>query len=151
MTKKLTLRPFEATEDDVKLLFRWRNDPTTYLQSRVAEPVKWAPHVRWCAAAHESHLRHIYIAMVGNEPIGQVRLDALDPGWELSWSIAREHRGQGHATEMVRLAMTGARGPFLAEIKPGNTASKRVAAANGMEFVEMHEGLEVWQSVSRET
>jgi RimJ/RimL family protein N-acetyltransferase len=58
------------------------------------------------------------------------------PGFELGWTLAREHWGHGYATEAARAALACAfetlgRDRVIHLIRPGNAASIRVAGRIG--------------------
>jgi RimJ/RimL family protein N-acetyltransferase len=58
------------------------------------------------------------------------------PGFELGWTLAREHWGNGYATEAARAALTYAfdilgRDRVISLIRPGNERSVRVAGRLG--------------------
>lgn len=116
--------------DDAPRLFDWRNDPITVAMSNTPEPVEWAGHLAWLERRLARTEPHIYIAMVGGYPVGVVRLD----DGEVSYTIAPECRGQGHATEMLREVYRRF-GPQRAEIKSDNLPSIAAARTAGHEVV----------------
>jgi RimJ/RimL family protein N-acetyltransferase len=120
-----------VTIQDVPLLLEWRNDAATRRASRrtwvftssemEAEVIK---------AIDDPHVA-LFIAEVGSQPVGTIRAD-YGPTTELSWTVAPAFRGRGYATLMLRkmIEREGTR-VLLAEIKRTNTASIRLAQANG--------------------
>jgi RimJ/RimL family protein N-acetyltransferase len=118
------LRP--AIASDAALLFRWRNDPTTRAMSKTSRPVEWDEHVAWLERRLGRETPDLYIAEVEAEAVGVVRIDGAD----LSYTVAPEHRGRGHATAMLTLVRKRF-GPLRAEIKPENLASIRAASRAG--------------------
>jgi RimJ/RimL family protein N-acetyltransferase len=133
----LTLRP--ATLDDAKPLFDWRNDEQTRAASVDTAALKWESHLAWLARTLGDPMRRLWIAELDGSAVGTVRLDTAADGVGLmSWTVAPAARGQGVATEMVRMAADEAarRQPLRAEIKAGNTASIKVAEAAGFACVD---------------
>jgi Acetyltransferase (GNAT) domain len=72
-------------------------------------------------------------------------MDLLDDVWEMSWTVAPEHRGKGVGAAIVQLAvsrMTGER--VFAEIKAANFASRRIAEKSGFRLREDRDGMLVY-------
>lgn len=134
----LTLRP--ATMDDARLLLGWRNDAATRQASHGSAPVAWPDHQRWLAAVLADPRRQLWLACLGDEPVGTVRADAPaadapgapDAAQVLSWTVAPAARGRGLGARMVRQLAARLPGPLRAEVREGNTASVRVARAAGL-------------------
>jgi RimJ/RimL family protein N-acetyltransferase len=93
------------------------------------------------ALSTEGQHHKVRVAVVGGQPIGQVRLEyGADPAsGELSYWIGVDARGQGHGRQMVarfldRLAM---RKPHItritARVHPQNRASRRLLEACGFQ------------------
>ena len=85
--------------------------------------------------------RQIYIAEYRGEPIGTVRADKVDSGWQLSWTVAPEFRERGLGIQMVRLLAASISGSIEAVIKPGNAASITIAESLGMRFDKEENGI----------
>ncbi len=132
----LQLRP--ATVADEALLLRWANDPYARANSFSPAPISPADHQRWFQAGLADANRLLLIASDSQGcPLGQIRFDrqpqpALEAPREarIDLSLDRCARGQGLATELVRLglqAMEQHWGPgtaAVAEVLAGNTASQ---------------------------
>jgi RimJ/RimL family protein N-acetyltransferase len=117
----ITLRP--ATTGDVRSLWMWRNDPGTRANCHTTDVVPLETHERWLAGVLANPDRLLLVAEEGGVPVGTVRWDRLDgETWELSWTVAPEHRGRGVGTRMVCRAVTE---------RPANVASIHVAIAAG--------------------
>jgi RimJ/RimL family protein N-acetyltransferase len=142
---QLILRP--ATESDKALLLSWRNDPATRANSRRQHVLNWEE----LAVPPRGIIREIFVGTVGGEPVGSIRFDYSDTECEVSWVVAPEHRGRGLGLELLRRAVEIARVPNLvAEIKPGNWASRCIAKAAGFVFVHQDGDLMTWR-MNRET
>ena len=136
----IKLRP--ATLSDARLLFDWRNDPSTYCQFRIAEPVTWAEHHAWLTMMLRNG-SEILIAEKEREPIGVVRfrmtaeawVNPPRPAWDISVTIDNKFRGQGLGYLVLRMATKENRLPLIAEIKRINTASVRIFERCG--FIEL--------------
>jgi RimJ/RimL family protein N-acetyltransferase len=115
----------EATADDARLLFQWRNDPQTRAASLDSEPVAWEDHVGWLDRVLADPARALYVADDDRGALGTVRLDAGDGAAVVSITIAPDRRGEGLATPLVAAACERAGGPVVAIIKPTNTPSIR--------------------------
>ena len=141
------LRPWRAADAGV-LAAAWR-DPAIRDRLEVPEPADEAAASRWIAQRPQAVAegRSVDLAVAdpsSGEVIGEVGLSGLDPVRRaalIGWWIAEGWRGQGRATEAVRLVLDWAlsEGPFhavMAEIDSGNPASAAVALRAGMRQVD---------------
>lgn len=129
-----------ATAGDWALLLEWRNDEGTRLSSINTEPVAEDPHRAWLDASISSPDRHLFIVEVDGEPVGTTRLDRREDGWEISITVAPEHRGKGLGgvlldvtTEWFDREIGG--DAILSTIKPSNPASLALFAKKGYSVV----------------
>ena len=60
---------------DCDLLFKWVNDPEVRENAFNTSPISYEEHVKWFKNKIDSKTSFIYIARVGNSPIGQIRID----------------------------------------------------------------------------
>lgn len=125
------LRP--VTADDEAVTFAWQQQPETRRFARDARVPTREEHRAWFAA-RRVHPDCLYnIVLHGDEPAGAVRLDRRDgAGWEVSIGIDTARHGIG----LGRAALSLARrlvpeAPLLAEILPGNDASRALFARAG--------------------
>jgi UDP-2,4-diacetamido-2,4,6-trideoxy-beta-L-altropyranose hydrolase len=139
----LQLQP--ATAADEALLLRWANDPQVRANSFSPGPIAQADHQRWFQAGLADAHRLLLIACDAQGcPLGQIRFDRQpQPAGKgtrealIDLSLDRCARGQGLATELVRLglqAMEQHWGPAteaVAEVLPDNTASQATFARAG--------------------
>ena len=137
--ENIILRP--ATMGDAKLLFDWRNDPETRMQSIDTGEVFWDKHLEWLKKSLSNQNRKIIIAKIKGQPVGTIRLDIGKPRSELSWTVAPSARGKGVGTKMVLKAIQFFSCPLLAKIKPGNLASMKIAEKAG--FQKQSSGTEI--------
>lgn len=125
-----------ATADDWELLLRWRNDEQTREHSIDQNPVAEADHRAWLEASVVSDDRHLFVVEVDGEPVGTTRLDSRDTGWEISITVAPEHRGKGLGSVLLDVTADwfdeniGAN-VILSTIKPSNPASLGLFAKKG--------------------
>ncbi|MEU6641309.1 GNAT family N-acetyltransferase [Saccharomonospora sp. NPDC046836] len=120
----------EATERDAELLLGWRNDPDTRRWSRSTEAVEPAQHLRWLRGVLDSPDRLLFVAEHG-AAVGTVRFDRLPDAertWEVSITVAPEHRGRGLAGAILAageqaLHRLHAARSVLASVHEGNAAS----------------------------
>lgn len=135
---RITLRP--ASEMDESLLLAWANDPAARAAGFAPDPIAPDEHRAWLGARLRSTSSRLLIGMIGDTPIGQVRLDR-EPGGrvEVGVSVSPEARGQGVGRRLLRAALDEARGDaslgatgFMARIRPENAAS--IALFSGAGF-----------------
>lgn len=122
-----------ATLDDSWILHEWRNDQATREASHNTAEVPYEAHRLWLEGVLANPFRRIYIAEMNGERVGTVRLDSIDGGTSMSWTVAPNHRRQGIGSKMVALATGLADGPIYAEIKAHNEASQKIAQRAGLQ------------------
>lgn len=138
--KKFFLRT--ATADDIRLLYDWANDPLVRRNSFNTEPIAWETHEAWFARMMANDRVRQYIYMMGEEPVGQVRisLDAAGEEAEIGYSIAAPYRGKGHGRRMLALLEETVREQLpgvkrlCARVKENNTASVMAFEHTGYEM-----------------
>ncbi len=143
LQRPLLLRQAMATDE--ALLLRWANDPQVRANSYSPEPIAPAEHQRWFQAGlADDNLLLLIASDAQGCPLGQIRFDrqpqpVIDAPREalIDLSLDRCVRGQGLATELVRLglqAMEKQWGPCteaVAEVLAGNAASQATFAKAG--------------------
>jgi RimJ/RimL family protein N-acetyltransferase len=126
---ELTLRL--VTDADAALLMDWRNDAATRSNSRSGEPVHPDQHNAWLSRVISSTDHVIRIAERRGVPVGVVRADRIEGGWELSWTVSPLSRGKGVGGRMLRTFAAGLDGRLAAVIRSDNHASRRIAETAG--------------------
>lgn len=139
----LQLRP--AGWEDADLLLAWRNDPATRQASRSTQKISASEHRKWLAEILSDENRQLFIAREGGFPVGTVRADRTENGWELSWTVAPEARGKGLGKRMVSALSDRIKDPVTARVKKENLASVRIARVAGMTLIEEKKGLLIFQ------
>jgi RimJ/RimL family protein N-acetyltransferase len=133
------LRP--ATVDDSELLLVWRNDPAVRQASHDQSEIELHAHQIWVRESLENPNRKIFIAEMGDIPVGTVRSDFEDGTYKLSWAVAPEAREQGIGKHMVSMLAAQIEGPIRAEVRIGNVASVRIAEHVGMTLERIEDGI----------
>jgi RimJ/RimL family protein N-acetyltransferase len=126
----------EASVDDARLLFEWRNDEETRRRSRTAEPVAWEAHVEWLSRSIASAERRLLIVEHEDRQVGTVRWDRTGPQrWEVSITVAPHERGRGLAANILAMGERALadQSPvtLAAVIHEENEASLRLFSAAG--------------------
>lgn len=130
MTNRLSLRA--ATLQDAKTLLVWRNDPQTRVASHNTDEVRLEDHLAWLESSlKKPEQRRLWIAELDGKLVGTCRADKEDDGWELSWTVAPEARGQGVAHKMLLKLIETFQQPLTAQVKKDNMASMKVAERLG--------------------
>ena len=130
------------TEDDAAFVVSVRNDPETRKHSRRQHLLTYADLID----APNGGIRETRIAEVDGVNVGYLHFDRLGDACELSWNIDPVHRRKGYGTQMVQASIALADRPsVVAEIKPDNVASVRIAEHCGFRFAEAHDGLLVYR------
>lgn len=133
---QLQLRP--ATVDDARLLHGWRNHPAVRAVSATQDPIAFEAHQRWLHAVLMNPSRWLFVAQVGQLPVGSIRFDRLDNGHlEVSLYTDPDLQGLGlgqrllAAGEQALRALCSGGFTVQAQVLPGNTASQRLFQTAG--------------------
>lgn len=139
MSENMYLRPAKLA--DVKLFFDWVNEPAVRKNSFNTDNISWEEHLSWFQAALGNNNIRIFVLIVNDIPVGQIRLNKKEY-WQISYSIAPAYRGRGYGRIMLQLAENelivsehiGEK--LLAEVKSDNIASQRIFTRLGYREVE---------------
>ncbi len=129
------LRKAEWT--DARTLLDWANDPDTRRNSFRSDGITWEEHIGWFEACLKNPNIDFYICCCEDQPVGQVRLNCEGEIGVVSYSIAREARGQGIGSQIIQLIEKEAlrSRPELTtlsgSVKTENVASQRIFEKNG--------------------
>jgi len=137
----------KAAKEDSDNLFNWRNDPETRANSLNTAEVLREEHEAWLSRTLKNPNRILFIAEEKGEAVGTMRADRLEDedGYELSWTVAPEHRGKGIGKKMLFQAIKEVDSSVLkAKIKKENLASIKMAEAAGFLYDGEKNGVSVW-------
>ncbi|GAB5516815.1 UDP-2,4-diacetamido-2,4,6-trideoxy-beta-L-altropyranose hydrolase [Rhodopirellula baltica] len=100
----LWLRP--ASRDDCKQYFDWANDSEVRTNSLNPEKIPWEAHLAWFTSKIDSAESNLFVAMLEDSAIGQIRFDKDDANtWEIDFSVSRNFRGKGIGIDLLRLGV----------------------------------------------
>lgn len=139
----LQLRP--ATADDARLLHGWRNHPAVHAVSGNAAAIAFEDHQRWLQRVLQANDRWLFVAQVGQLPVGSIRFDRLDADrLEVSLYLDPELQGLGLgprlllAGEQQTQHSLGTSFTVNATVIAGNTASQRLFEGCGYDGGPLH-------------
>ncbi len=123
------MNPRPVRYEDAALLFAWLNAPDRREVSLATRaPVAWTDHLAWLETRLADPGSALWIAEEGDTAIGQVRLQWVETGLEVSLYVAPEARRQGvgralldHAARAAARRWPGRR--LIARVRPDNSAS----------------------------
>lgn len=136
MEQRVRLR--SAVAGDEARYLRWVNDPAVRASAVRTDPVGPAGHARWFARRLADPRCLLLVAELGDdqEPVGQVRLELVDPPGdeakdarvEVDVSLDRAARGRGLAGPLLVAAVARSRERWpgvdvVALVRPDNAAS----------------------------
>lgn len=136
--KSLSLRRVAAS--DMKLLFKWVNDPAVRANARNSKPVTWREHLAWFKEKLTTPSTYMYILAEQKQSIGIIRFDKKDKKFVISYSIDKAYRGQGLGKLILmeglkKLSLTVYRPHFIAQVKQGNIASEKIFNTLGFKLI----------------
>lgn len=99
-----------AAAADEKVLLRWANDPETRRASLRSETIDPATHAAWFASRLADPDGRLWIGLVDDQPIGQLRIERTTEGdGEVSIAVAPEARGRGLSRPLLLAGLVAAR------------------------------------------
>jgi RimJ/RimL family protein N-acetyltransferase len=140
MAIPLRLRPVQMT--DAECLLAWRNDTATRKASHNQGVIGLEAHITWLSnSLNKSDQRLLWIAEIDGVAVGTCRADRVENAWELSWTVAPEARGKGFAHQMLSKLVHYFDEPLVAQVKPDNIASIKVAERLGFVLDKQENGV----------
>jgi len=138
----------QATADDESRILEWANDPIVRQNAFNESEITKEGHTNWfrdVLTTPEKRKVFIVESRVGI-PIGYVRFDHKDAGWEISYALDGKFRGLGLGRKLVwkgisRLQQDIKKTPVFGRVKPSNVQSIKVF--EGLEFRRI-DGDERW-------
>lgn len=122
---------------DAEFLFRLSNDRAVRRNSTNQNEIKWNDHLKWFSRMLNSPDCIFYIVESGGAPIGQVRFNRREMGWECSGSLLSEWRGKGLSNRFLRAALIRSGLPEVVGMsKVANKIAIKPLKDNGYEYVE---------------
>jgi RimJ/RimL family protein N-acetyltransferase len=100
---KLQLRP--AMLEDAKMVFAWRNDPFILARGSSQRAVEWDEHLKWFEETVHDGSRKMFIVLLDDNPVGQVRFDRTDEHTcEVSIYLLPAYTGRGIGVVALKTA-----------------------------------------------
>ncbi|MBC8052971.1 MAG: UDP-2,4-diacetamido-2,4,6-trideoxy-beta-L-altropyranose hydrolase [Sphingobacteriaceae bacterium] len=117
----------EASVRDCKLLFNWANDKAVRDSSIRQETITLDGHQKWFYAKLNSKQTKISILEFFGIPVGQIRYDQIDSGWEMDYSIDSDYRGMGLGNKIIEMTIDGfVKDGIKAVVKNENERSNKI-------------------------
>ncbi len=139
----LTLR--RADENDVGFLYELRNEEEVRKNSFQTEWIPYEQHTEWFERKLLNPDTRIFILEFEGKRIGQVRTEKSGRTIEISYALCKEFRGNGYSKCMLtelekRVRKEYIDAELLAEVKPGNIASRKIFRSLGYREEETGSG-----------
>lgn len=129
----VTLR--EVTENDLRKIFEWRNNPEVRKNSFSQDEINPEEHNRYWSERLAKNDTYSFMVVSEGEDVGLVRLDKREDSYEVHIMIAPDRQGKGFGTAAIAKTKEAARKfgikRLSARVKPGNIASERIFTDNG--------------------
>ena len=104
MNRNLQIMQFRSlTVADAELLFHWKNDPVTRVNSSSTAEIPWEEHFKWVLSVIlDPNEEIIRMAIFDQVPVGIVRIALRDDEQvEVYYTVSPVWRRQGIGTKMV--------------------------------------------------
>lgn len=126
----------KVTVEDMDLLYRWANDSTVRNNAFSTEPISYENHQKWFTERMEDPDTVMFLLMVEEEPVGQIRVTLVGERALIDYSVAEEYRGKGYGKRMLALLEAVMKEFYpeikclVAQVKAGNDPSRNVFLKN---------------------
>jgi RimJ/RimL family protein N-acetyltransferase len=116
-----------ALINDIEILFKWANEEGVRNNALNKSPIKWEQHVKWFNEKLLNRNTVIWIFLLNNIPIGQIRLDYTENEWVIDYSVDKYFRGKGFGSKMISEIINKNKYiPLVGIVKKENVASRRI-------------------------
>lgn len=142
--KFLELEIRRATRQDMLMYLDWANEAATRAQSFNSSVILLENHQKWFYRKIEDDKCVMYVVLLENQPIGQIRFDCSEVA-TISYSLDKNYRGQGLGIGLLRKGVAQYRVEFGSErkiigfVKKSNLPSVKAFQAIGFEEEEAKE------------
>lgn len=92
----------KADETHIKITFDWANDSDVRKYSFNTENIQYEDHVKWFNNKINDPYCFYFIGVDGDKSVGQIRLDVSENSGIISYSVAKERRGQGYGLQLLQ-------------------------------------------------
>jgi UDP-2,4-diacetamido-2,4,6-trideoxy-beta-L-altropyranose hydrolase len=128
---KLTARAIN--ERDESLVLRWANDPIVRKNAFSSRTISEDEHRDWfhMVLKNQEHRGFYIVEGSADVPVGQVRFDRVQAGWEVTYSIDQIFRSRGLGSNVLGVAiekfkLERGRTPIIGKVRTNNLASMKV-------------------------
>lgn len=121
----------KVTKEDMMLLYEWANDKEVRKNSFQTHTIAIEEHKKWFQKKLKSVHCSMYIYMVDDEPVGQIRLEYEGNRGTIDYTIDKKFRGQGYGKNILELAEQQVKNNrteiiyLMGEVKEENIASRK--------------------------
>jgi hypothetical protein len=125
-------------------LYQWANDPTIRAQSLQSETIAWTSHLEWFYQKLQHPINRMFIYYHNNQPIGNLRLDAVDEKYKISYLVDADFRGMGFGSRIIEDALIITQQTLIAEVKMNNLASNKLFEKHKFKIFSSTDNLNTW-------
>jgi L-amino acid N-acyltransferase YncA len=133
---------------DREVLLALRNDPDAYRWYRVPSAATAEEHDAWFEARLAAVPEDLWVATLGQDPCGSVRLDSAPGRASVSVSVHGEVRGRGIGSALLAYVAERARERgirrLVAQVHRSNAASQRLFSSAGYLTTEHGAEFDEW-------
>lgn len=137
----------EASQNDSKDIFEWRNDLESRSMFINSDLVTFDEHDRWLSETISSPFKNLYIGEIGGKKIGITRFDFDKKGYqtEVSININPNFRGKGYGKklliESINKFQVENETTLIARIKKKNTGSRKIFEFAGFVNINVNKNI----------
>lgn len=143
----------QVQEEDCDLLFHWANDEAVRHNAFNTNSIAYEDHKEWFYRKICSCSSFIYICCAEGEPIGQLRIDVEENMGVISYSIAKEYRGNGYGTKLLEEVIGLVKrsnikvSKVVGRVKHSNIPSQKAFDKAGYESVKKKDFIEYYKTI----
>jgi len=135
------IRLEEATKENSRILWEWRNHPKIRSRFFNSDPVSWEDHEIWFDKKIKDANTIIYIAVSGQDKVGVIRFESIGKETSVSVNLHPDCFGRGMGSVIIKLGTEKMlkENTFcqsvVARIKTGNVASRKAFMKAGYKVI----------------
>ncbi|MDC0865585.1 UDP-2,4-diacetamido-2,4,6-trideoxy-beta-L-altropyranose hydrolase [bacterium] len=132
----------KANEKDIRLYFSWVNEKDVRQNSINKDFIPYDIHKKWFYSKLKDNNYFLFLTLIEDQPIGQVRFVIEQEIARVDYSIARQFRGRGLGKKLLGESIGEFRKfsnkKIIGEVLPDNISSKKIFKSLGFRLINQN-------------